>query len=395
MVKAVLETGGFEVVCAADGKQALDYLTERAAPSVAVLDWMMPRLDGVSVCRELQKNPSTKGTFAILLTARGETRDIIEALEAGANDFITKPFRAGELLARLKVGERVVNLQAQLARAEKMEALGQVSAGLAHEINTPTQYAGDNVRFLQDAFRDIITVLAEYRRLKLAVTSGEDPSGAMAAVAKACQEADLDFYREEIPLALEQSLEGLARVSEIVGAVKGFSHPGEAERSLVDVNLGIENTLTLSRNEWKYVAEVETDLARDLPLIPAAAGELKQALLNIIVNAAQAIEERRRQEGSERKGLIKITTARAGQWVEIRVADDGCGIADEIREKVMEPFFTTKGVGLGTGQGLAITWSIVVERHRGELTFVSKVGQGTEFLVRLSVADPAPGGVAE
>lgn len=280
-------------------------------------------------------------------------------------------------------------LERQLLQSQKLEAIGSLAAGVAHEINTPTQYVGDNLRFLEGAFADLMGVLSTYGRLVA------DIGGTAQQEAREADEAaDLAYLRTEIPRAMTQSLEGIGQVAAIVGAVKGFSHPGTPDKSQVDLNRAIENTVTVSRNEWKYVAELVTSLDPALPPVPCQPGEIQQVVLNLIVNAAHAIAERPEPE-SRSRGRIEVSTGRKDGWAEIRVSDTGTGIPESARAKVFDPFFTTKGVGRGTGQGLAISHSVVVDKHGGSISFETEVGRGTTFLVRLPLeADAAKASAA-
>ncbi|MBW1711851.1 MAG: HAMP domain-containing protein, partial [Deltaproteobacteria bacterium] len=272
--------------------------------------------------------------------------------------------------------------QSQLIQSEKLAAVGQLAAGIAHEINTPTQYVSDNTRFLEEASGGLLRLLTKYNRLLEAVKAQEETSGLVKEVEAALEEADLEYLIEEIPKAIEQSLEGLDRVASIVRAMKEFSHPDAEEKTMVDLNKNIENTITVARNEWKYVAEMETDLDPSLPLTPVLPGEFNQVVLNIIINAAQAIAQVV-GDGSQGKGTITVATRRQDGWAEIRIGDSGPGIPEEIKGKIFDPFFTTKEVGQGTGQGLAIARSVIVDKHGGELTFETEPDKGTVFIIRL------------
>ena len=212
----------------------------------------------------------------------------------------------------------------------------------------------------------------------------------IASIKETRDRVDLDFLREEIPAATEQSLFGMEQVSRIVLAMKEFSHPSSQEKSPVDLNRAISNTITISRNEWKHFANVETHLDRNLPMVTCHAGEINQVLLNVIVNAAQAIGAAGR---SNADGVISISTARDGEDVVIRVRDNGTGIPTAVQEKVFNPFFTTKAVGKGTGQGLAIARDIVVNKHGGTITFNTHEGKGTVFIVRLPVSQGTAGSI--
>lgn len=280
-------------------------------------------------------------------------------------------------------------MEVQLMLAQKMESIGQLAAGIAHEINTPTQYVSDNTRFLRDAFNDFKQLLDRYEPLRAAARQGPVPASMIEELDRFVVDVDLAFLTAETPKAIEQSLEGLNRVAEIVRAMKQFSHPDQDEPELADLNKAIQNTVTVARNEWKYVAEVELDLDPDLPAVPCLAGRFNQVILNLIVNAAQAIADVV-GDGSGGKGKIRITTRKAGEHVEIRVADTGPGIPAKIRNRIFDPFFTTKQVGKGTGQGLAIAHNIIVEQHGGAIDLESEEGKGATFLLRLPLQGSQP-----
>jgi PAS domain S-box-containing protein len=306
-------------------------------------------------------------------------------LNITVNPFAGAPAkRAGFLLVAEDVTERKI-LQGQLGHAQKMEAIGHLAAGIAHEINTPTQYVGDNARFLQESFTDLADLLAQYQTLLDAAETGHTPPELVAQIKEAADAADVDYLLEEIPAAIAQSLEGIDRVSKIVRAMKEFSHPGVEKKTALDINHAIDSTLTVARNEWKYVADVETDFAADLPLVPCLPGEFNQAILNIIINAAHAITATN-TNGHNHRGVIAISTRRDGDWAEIRIRDSGTGIPKEVQSRIFDPFFTTKDVGKGTGQGLAISHNVIVEKHQGVITFETEPGRGTTFLVRLPIA---------
>lgn len=275
-------------------------------------------------------------------------------------------------------------LEAQLVQAQKLESIGQLAAGIAHEINTPTQYVGDNTRFLQEAFGDLSKVQAKYDQLLEAVKTDAIGEDLVTGIEATTQEVDMEYLKEEIPKAIQQSLDGVQRVAKIVRAMKEFSHPDADEKTPIDLNHAIESTITVARNEWKYVAEMVTEFNPELPLVPCLPGEFNQVILNITVNAAHAIAAVV-GDGAEGKGTITIRTRLDGDWAEVQISDTGQGIPEEMRARIFDPFFTTKKVGKGTGQGLAIVHNVVVEKHGGTITFESEVGKGTTFIVRLPI----------
>ena len=276
-------------------------------------------------------------------------------------------------------------MEIQLRHAQKLESIGQLAAGIAHEINTPTQYIGDNLHFLRDAFKEVQAVLETQNRVLL--RDDHEPLHVVAAEIKEVMEsADTLYLMEEIPKALDQAIDGVDRVSTLVKAMKAFSHPGQKEKTPANINEAIQNTITVARNEWKYVAQMEMDLAADLPLVPCLINDFNQVVLNLVVNAAHAIGSVV-QGGAQ--GKITIATRACSGYVEVRVQDTGSGIPVEVRDRIFDPFFTTKEVGKGTGQGLAIARSVVVDKHGGTIHFETEIGKGTAFVVRLPIDDGA------
>ncbi len=284
----------------------------------------------------------------------------------------------------LLVGEEVTerrSLEAQLLLSQKMESIGQLAAGIAHEINTPAQYARDNTQFLQEAFDDLRVLLSSYQALAAQARDLPELADQARALEEAEEEADLEFLLEEAPLALSQALEGLDRIAKIVAAMRDFSHAGKQDRTAVDLNHCIETTATVARNEWKYSAELELDLDPSLPTVPCLRAEFNQVILNLLVNAVHAIQATLDDSGA--KGRIRLATRRCGDQAEIEVADSGCGMPEWLQKRIFDPFFTTKEVGKGTGQGLAICHAVIVKKLGGQIEVRSEEGKGSRFLIRL------------
>ena len=274
--------------------------------------------------------------------------------------------------------------QRQRLQSEKLASVGQLAAGIAHEINTPIQYVGDNLRALEDFFRDLSTVITKYREVLARARAGEVITPEDFAQIETAEKAiDLEYIQEDAPQAIAQALEGVQRVAHIVRAMKDFSHVEREELVPADLNHSIESTLVIARNEYKYVADVETHLG-ELPIVECYVGEVNQVLLNILVNAAHAIAE------TGRRGRITITSRSLGDQVEISISDTGNGIPANIRDRVFDPFFTTKPVGKGTGQGLNIAYQIICRKHKGSLTFNTRLGEGTTFFIRIPVRQQSP-----
>lgn len=280
-------------------------------------------------------------------------------------------------------------MESQLQQSHKMEAIGQLAAGIAHEINTPVQFVGDNTRFFQDSFDDLIQVIKKQQEALAAARSNSLTDELIEETAQLIEEIDLEYLEEEIPQAIEHSLKGVERIAKIVQAMKIFAHPGMVAKESVDINQEIEKTITITRNEWKYVADLKTDFEESLPLVPIFRAEFNQVILNMIVNAAHAIAEKNKDNQSG-KGTIHIRTIHQGGQAKICISDTGAGIPEEIRHKIFDLFFTTKEPGKGTGQGLAISHSVIVKKHNGTLTLESQEDKGTTFIIGLPMeADPA------
>ncbi len=410
LIAAAMKHQGYEVFVASGGREALD-IALAVDLDVILLDIMMPEISGLDVLKGLKEHERTREIPVILVSAMGEDRDVITGLDQGAHDYVTKPFQSAMLAARVRSAIRskqtrdeVVRLNRQLQdemverrrmelellHAQKLESMGRLAAGIAHEINTPAQYVGDNLRYLQDAFSDMNRLVDALLDL-LPETSARQgaPPEVLARVEQTIREADVGFLREETPRAIDQAIDGVQRVAQIVRAMKEFSHSGKEDRVPIDLNRSIDNVLTVSRNEWNSVAELATDYDPRIPAVPCCPGDIHQVILHLVVNAAQAIAARI-DRGELCRGAIAIQTRQAGKWAEIRVHDNGVGIPQRHRGQVFEPFFTTRDVGQGKGHGLTIARAIVVQKHHGMISFDSEEGVGTTFIVQLPTLNAPP-----
>lgn len=328
----------------------------------------------------------TKTTITPFIDTKGNIYKFV----AISTDFTAQKMAEGDLRGKtLEVEQAHKELEAshnQSLQSEKLASVGQLAAGIAHEINTPIQFVGDNTRFLDEAFGDLFSLIDVYDEQTKSVLEGKtDIELAEKANAKR-EEVDVEYLAEEVPTAISQSLEGIDRVTKIVRSMKDFSHPGSDSKEVIDLNQAIESTITVSKNEWKYTAELETDLDESLIDVPCYPGEFNQVVLNIIVNAAHAIEDTR-SEDNDAMGKITLSTKRLDNFAEIRIGDSGTGMPEEVRKRIFEPFFTTKGVGKGSGQGLAIAYTVIVDKHKGTLEVESEQGKGTTFIIRLPLDD--------
>ena len=288
-----------------------------------------------------------------------------------------------------KMGQERIKMEAQLRQAQKLESVGQLAAGIAHEINTPAQFVSDNIKFIIDSFNDLKALQHLYDELSELQTGSPEFEQKSEQIREHKKAIDLDFLLEDIPEALTQSFDGITRISSIVKAMKEFSHPGSDSMETIDINHAIDNTITVARNEWRYVAEIEKDFDCELPLVECLPGEFNQVILNMVVNAAQAINEQQTINKDASMGRIRIKTFRNDQKVCIHISDNGAGINKDKIERIFDPFFTTKEVGKGTGQGLAIAYSVIVDKHKGNIDVTSTEGEGTTFMLEIPLKQTA------
>jgi len=272
--------------------------------------------------------------------------------------------------------------QLELYQAQKLEAVGRLAAGIAHEINTPIQFIGDNTTFVGEALTSYASYLERQEKILGPVPL---PAEVREELRRAFAETELPYFMENAPGTIARTLDGVKRVATIVRAMKEFAHPDQKEMVATDLNRALLATLEVARNEYKYVADVETDLA-EIPAVMCYPGDLNQMFLNVIVNAAHAIGDV--VKGTQARGTIRVSTRCEESQVIVAIADTGGGIPPAIQDKIFDPFFTTKEVGRGTGQGLAISRTIV-RKHGGTITFATRAGEGTTFFIRLPAVSPA------
>ncbi len=396
-VVARLLSRDYQVEAAGSGEEALALLRAQL-PDVVLCDLVTPGFDGPDLLRRLKADPGLRHLPFILVT--GDEHAAAHSQALGADDFLQKPYgperlrtrvdasvRASRMVRELRaqhaelvrVHSESKRLELELHQAQKLEAVGRLAAGIAHEINTPIQFIGDNTHFLSDAFGAMASMLALLREVVARAAPGE-----AEAVAEAAARLELDYFVENVPATVRQTIEGVDRVASIVRAMKEFAHPDQKEMVATDLNRALQATLDVARNEYKYVAELAVEL-NELPPVTCHPGDLNQVFLNLLVNAAHAIGDRQKASGG--RGRIGVTTLQDGGEVVVAISDTGGGIPEAIRDKIFEPFFTTKEVGRGTGQGLAIARSIL-EQHHGSLTFETVEGVGTIFFVRLPARQP-------
>ncbi len=373
-------------ILARNGVEAWNQLKNNKA-RIVLTDWMMPEMNGLDLCRKIRADEDSDYIYIIVVTANEQKKDAIEGLKAGADDYITKPIFPEELWARIRSGQRVIDLEdrnkkvaMQLFQADKMASVGQLAAGVAHEINNPTGFVNSNLKTLSGYVNDIKDLIAGYADIMNAVESaGEGVKNAapdlfaMYTDIRAMEKKiDIEYVVDDVEDIINDCLEGTGRIKKIVADMKEFAHPGQDDMKLVNINNGLDTTLNVIQNEIKYKAEVVKEYG-DLPSVLCYPQQLNQVFMNILVNAAQAIED---------MGEIKIATMADNEWIEIRIMDNGSGIEPENLTKIFDPFFTTKEVGQGTGLGMNVAYNIV-QKHKGSIEAQSDVGKGTIFIVRI------------
>ncbi len=413
LLAQILSQQGYKTRTAPDGKLALRSI-ELTPPDLILLDIMMPGMDGYKVCQALKASPTTKDIPVIFISALNEVFDKVKAFEVGGIDYITKPFHEQEVLARVsnqlvqrqlfqqtqsyakELEQTVTELkktQAQLIQKEKMASLGQLAAGIAHEINNPVSFIYGNIALAAEYARDLLRLVELYRHYY---------PHPVAEIIGELDEIQPEFIAEDYPKLLKSMTEGASRISEIVMSLRKFSRLGEQKYKPVDIHEGIDNTLVILQHRLKGAnkgGEIEViKHYSQLPRVTCYASELNQVFMNLLTNAIDALET----QPSPR--IITISTsvscesesalhnqdsklaAQNYKSVVIHIADNGCGMSEEVRHQIFDPFFTTKPVGRGTGLGLAISHDIVVEKHRGKISCISAPGRGTELILQIPIS---------
>jgi two-component system, NtrC family, sensor kinase len=356
------------VICTAYSDHSWIEIVQRLGTTESLLILKKP-FDNVELNQMIQ-------ALAMKWSLQQETKRTLEHLEFMVQERTASLENANEHLKQeMKERERV---EAELRLAQKLEAVGQLAAGIAHEINTPIQFIGDSIHFLQTSFEDYHDLGKIYQEASRTLGALPGHESWLEQIATAEDTADLEYLDEQVPKACDRALKGVNRVAEIVRAMKDFSHPGDKEKTSTDLNKALETTLVVARSEYKYVADLDTLFGR-IPMVLCHPGDLNQVFLNIIVNAGHAIADVVADTGS--KGRLTVATEANEPYVRVRISDTGGGIPPDIQERIWDHFFTTKAVGKGTGQGLAIARQIVVEKHGGQITFESESGSGTTFII--------------
>ncbi|MEH1889122.1 MAG: response regulator [Nostoc sp.] len=398
VLSSFLDQSSFEVWAARSGEKALQRLENDDLPDLILLDVMMPGIDGFETCKQLKSNPRVQDIPVIFMTALSETADKVKGLQLGAVDYITKPFQHEEVLVRIENHLKLRNLtktlivknvelqqtQTQLIQAEKVAALGQLTAGIAHEVNNPINFIAGNLNFVEQYVHEIVNLLYLYQKYL-----PEPPD----EIQNAIQKSDINFLLNDLSKIIQSMQLGTDRVTEIVSYLNNFSRHREDGKKLANLHEGLESTLLILGHRFKQNANHPAiQLIKEygnLPLIECFASEINQVFMNLFCNAIDAIEEiyQNKYLGTNYQyhGVIKIKTEAIGEQVILRIADNGSGINKAEKTKIFDAFYTTKPVGKGTGLGLSIAYQIVVNNHHGKLTYHSQPGEGIEFIIELPI----------
>jgi signal transduction histidine kinase len=383
---SILETlQGVELRVAVDGLEALSLAKERK-PDLLLCDHEMPGLTGIQLLRVLRGTWSRVELPILMLTSNSATETKVLAFQHGANDYVTKPVEPAELCARvngqLELRRAILeNLAArvQLFEARKYQAVGRLAAGVAHELNNPAQYTSSNLSFLRKSYASMQSVLVS----TLEWAKGEQHSHPFARrIAEQSRSLRLEEILSEAPMAVEEALDGIRRMANIIAEMKEFAGDPHGDRVELELNQALRNTVEVSRPMWSRVLSIQLELEPELPSVRGAAHPMKQAFLNVLTNAVEAVASQKRDSSGE----LTIRSARADGGVEVTFSDDGPGIAMDLQDQIFDPFFTTKPLGQGTGQGLFVAYAIIVEQHGGRVRCESQPGKGATFRIWLPIS---------
>jgi two-component system, NtrC family, sensor kinase len=383
---SILETlKDVELRVAVDGLEALTFARERK-PDLLLCDNEMPGLNGMQLLRVLRGTWSRFELPILMLTSNSATETKVLAFQHGANDYVTKPVEPAELCARV-MGQLELkramneNLEArvQLIEARKYQAVGRLAAGIAHELNNPAQYTSSNLGYLSKSYASMRSILLT----TLEWTKAEGGHPFAVRIAEQSRQLKLEEVLGETPAAVEEALDGIRRMANIIAELKEFAGDPAIDTSELELNQAVRNTVEVSRAMWSAVVQVSLDLQPDLPLVRCAPQPIKQAFLNLLTNAVEAVASQKRKGDA---GRVEIRSALVEGGVEVCFSDDGPGISPELKPRIFEPFFSTKPLGQGTGQGLFVAYAIIVEQNGGRLSCESQPGRGATFSVWLPVA---------
>ncbi|MGB3297554.1 MAG: response regulator [Phormidesmis sp.] len=386
VLSATLTAASYDIRCAKNGSMALKAIALADLPDLILLDIQMPDVDGYEVCRRLKEDVRSQHIPVIFISALDDTLDKVKAFSAGGVDYITKPFQVEEVLARVRNQLSIQAAQVQLAQAEKMASLGQLVAGIAHEINNPVSFIQGNITCLEGYAQDLLRLVATYQQ------QYPKPTAAVESVA---HDIDLDYLQADLPKVLQSMTVGTDRIANIIKSLRNFSRLDEANYKRADIHEGLEGTLLILESRLKASGRfAKIDLVKnydELPLTFCWPGALNQVFMNMTANAIDAIDSKRlamsEAELQQYQPQITISTAQAEQFIVIQIEDNGCGMTEAVKARLFNPFFTTKPAGIGTGLGLPSSRQIIHDQHQGQLICESQLGLGSQFTIRLPIIE--------
>jgi two-component system NtrC family sensor kinase len=389
LLVASLRSWQYEVIEAKNGAEAWELFRQHRAPLV-LTDWIMPEMDGIELIRQIRSSDLPGYVYIILLTAKSETKALVEAMDAGADDYLAKPFDQDELRVRIREGERIIRLertlaeqnrqlretQAALVQSEKLASLGQLAAGMAHEVNNPVAYVSNNLAVLERDVSSILELLSKYQ-------TGRDvlekvKPDLFAELSKLECDCDLEWIQDNLPRLFQSSTQGLGRVRDIVKNLREFARLDEAELDELDLNAALQSTIEVLNHDLEEKQLTVEKCFQPVPPILCRPAKIHQVFHNLLLNALQS---------SQPATTITVRTKQARDSVLVEVEDQGCGIPEGHLSRIFEPFFTTKPIGRGQGLGLAISYGIVRDQG-GSISVDSKVGEGSIFRVDLPLRPP-------
>ena len=392
VLSSVINKLGLEPICAQNSQDTIKFLDDSI--ELVLLDIMMPVVDGISLLRQVRSNPSLHDIPVIMVTALSDRKTRLDAVEAGANDFITKPFDTVELMTRITshlkyklLHNQILQYKQQMLFRSRMESVGQLSAGLAHEINNPIQYISNSLSFLEESFKDMIQIISLYERLVNNLEKKQNNyEELVSSIGCLVDNLDIPFIRKEAPRTFEAIGQGLFHITKIVSSMSRLSSNDRNKQTKLDVNLAIENSLIVMKSEWTAFVDVTTNFDQELPLVQCSPALISHAVLNILINAAEAVKNKKNL--TKIRGKISITTQTNGDNILVSIKDSGVGISRLIGDKVYDLFFTTKEVGKGIGQGLTFAYDVIVNKHKGNIFYESDSDEGTTFYISIPINSP-------
>lgn len=379
MLSVLLRESGYTVHQTVDGEDAFTKMCE-IKPPITILDWEMPRMSGIEVCKKIRKSDFSDA-YIIMLTSKGDSNSIAEGLNAGADDYLVKPFNEIELKARIRSGERMrrgheekMRYYISMQQQHRMKSVGVLAAGIAHEINNPAQYIIANIGFVQECVDKVISVIDSIKKMADDMQHDNWSEEKFMQLVQRMEELEIDYELNESSQALNETMQGVKSISSTVSALKNFAVSATENKVPIDSNQTLQNTLHVSKHWWQSITKTELALEKNLPQVKGFAAELSQSFWAVFQNAVEAIQ---RKGWANCRGIIECRTFSKEKTIEVVISDNGVGMTSHVLEHAFDPFFSTKEEGEGQGQGLTFAYDAIVNKHRGSISIESKEHLGT------------------